>query len=59
MKMLDRELEEIVYSVLRRCPEGNDYAAAKKIVSAIIEVEVMELKELTVSKPLHHSTGAK
>ena len=48
MKMSDKELEELVYSVLRRCPEGNDYNTAKKIVSAIIDVEVLTLNELKV-----------
>ena len=46
MKMSDKVLEELVFSVLRRCPEGDDMNAARKIVSAIIGVEVLELSEL-------------
>ncbi len=49
MKMSDKDLEELVYSVLRRCPEGNDYDATRKIVSAIINVEVLTLEELKVT----------
>ncbi len=46
MKMSDKELEELVYSVLRRCPEGNDRYAAELIVDAIVKVEVQTLSEL-------------
>ncbi len=46
MKMHDKDLEELIYSVLRRCPEGNDKHAAEMIVDAIIKVEVRGLDDL-------------
>ena len=48
MKITDKELEELVYSVLRRCPEGNDLVAAQRIVDAIVEVEIQTLSDLKV-----------
>ena len=47
MKLSDKELEELVYAVLRRCPHSiDDEIVAKKIVSAIIWAEVVDLGEL-------------
>ena len=49
MKLSDRELQEIVHAVLRRCPFGDDEATAGKIVDAIIAAEIKELKDLKVT----------
>ncbi len=46
MKTSDFDLVELIHSVLRRCPEGNDRYAAERIVDAIVEVEVQTLSEL-------------
>ncbi len=48
MKLSDKELEILVYSALRRCPEGNDRHAAKVVVDMIIEAEVKQYSDLKV-----------
>lgn len=50
MKMTDKELEELVYSVLRRCPHSMaDLDVARFIVGTIIEAEILELSDLKVA----------
>ena len=46
MKMTDHELEDLVYAILRRCPEGDDRAATRRIVTAIIRAEIQEFEDL-------------
>ena len=48
MKMTDSDLAELIHSVLRRCPEGNDDYVVEQLVNAIIEVEILELGQLKV-----------
>ncbi len=49
MKMSDKELEELIYSLLRRCPHSvDDLTVARVIVDAIIEVEIAEISDLKV-----------
>ena len=48
--MSDKELEELIYSLLRRCPHTvDDLTVAKLIVNAIIEVEITEISDLKVA----------
>ncbi len=49
MKMSDKELEELIYSLLRRTPHTvDDLTLAKRIVDAIIEAEIAEISDLKV-----------
>lgn len=48
MKMSDQELEELVYSILIRCPHGSDRLTAQRIVTTIVQVEVEEFSDLVV-----------
>ena len=46
MKLSDKDLEELIYEVLRRLPNGNDRFVAKVIVDHLLDVEMKQLSDL-------------